>query len=121
MGAFLEACWNALAPGRMDSPDLVKQFREVGLRQIIASTDPADVAYDPRSGHLYIADSEIEELSQFAGVNIFETSLDGKTLYRSYATNNSEPTGVSFNTFVRLMSAAHALGSSFDLISNTCL
>jgi hypothetical protein len=39
MGAFLEACWNALAPGRMDSPDLVKQFREVGLRQIIASTD----------------------------------------------------------------------------------
>jgi hypothetical protein len=39
MGAFLEACWNALAPGRMDSPDLVKQFRVVGLRQIIASTD----------------------------------------------------------------------------------
>jgi hypothetical protein len=39
MGAFLEACWNALAPGRMDSPDLVKQFRMVGLRQIIASTD----------------------------------------------------------------------------------
>ena len=39
MGAFLEACWNALAPGRMDSPDLVKQFREVGLRQFIASTD----------------------------------------------------------------------------------
>ncbi len=39
MGAFLEACWNALAPGRLDSPDLVKQFREVGLRQIIASTD----------------------------------------------------------------------------------
>ncbi|MGH7808767.1 MAG: DUF6282 family protein [Candidatus Binatia bacterium] len=39
MGAFLEACWNALAPGRMDSPDLVNQFRAVGLRQIIASTD----------------------------------------------------------------------------------
>jgi hypothetical protein len=39
MGAFLEACWNALAPGRMDSPELVKQFREVGLRQFIASTD----------------------------------------------------------------------------------
>ena len=39
MGAFLEACWNALAPGRMDSPELVQQFREVGLRQIVASTD----------------------------------------------------------------------------------
>jgi len=39
MGAFLEACWNALAPGRMDSPELVQQFREIGLRQVIASTD----------------------------------------------------------------------------------
>jgi uncharacterized protein DUF6282 len=39
MGAYLEACWNALAPGRMDSPELVQQFREIGLRQVIASTD----------------------------------------------------------------------------------
>ena len=39
MGAFLETCWNALAPGRMDSPELVHQFREVGLGQMIASTD----------------------------------------------------------------------------------
>lgn len=39
MGAFLEACWNALAPGRMDSPELVQQFREIGLRQVVASTD----------------------------------------------------------------------------------
>jgi Family of unknown function (DUF6282) len=39
LGAFLESCWNALAPGRLDSPDLVKQMRAVGLRQVIASTD----------------------------------------------------------------------------------
>jgi hypothetical protein len=39
MGAFLEACWNALAPGRMDSPELVQQLREVGLRQFVVSTD----------------------------------------------------------------------------------
>lgn len=39
MGAFLESCWNALAPGRMDSPELVQQFREIGLSQIVASTD----------------------------------------------------------------------------------
>jgi hypothetical protein len=39
MGAFLESCWNALAPGRMDSPELVQQFREVGLRHVVASTD----------------------------------------------------------------------------------
>jgi hypothetical protein len=39
MGAFLEACWNALAPGRMDSPELVQQLRAVGLRQVVVSTD----------------------------------------------------------------------------------
>ena len=39
MGAFLETCWNALAPGRMDSPELVQQFRLIGLQQIIVSTD----------------------------------------------------------------------------------
>jgi predicted metal-dependent TIM-barrel fold hydrolase len=39
MGAFLEACWNALAPGRMDSPELVQQFRQIGLHQVVASTD----------------------------------------------------------------------------------
>jgi hypothetical protein len=39
MGAFVEVCWNALAPGRMDSPELVQQLREIGLQQVIASTD----------------------------------------------------------------------------------
>ena len=39
MGAFVEVCWNALAPGRMDSPQLVKELRQVGLRQVVASTD----------------------------------------------------------------------------------
>ena len=39
MGAFLEACANALAPGRMDSFELVRQFRQIGLPQVIASTD----------------------------------------------------------------------------------
>jgi len=39
MGAFLEACWNALAPGRMDAPELVAQFRKIGLNRVVASTD----------------------------------------------------------------------------------
>jgi hypothetical protein len=39
MGAFVEVCWNALAPGRMDSPQLVKELRQIGLRQVVASTD----------------------------------------------------------------------------------
>ncbi len=39
MGAFVEVCWNALAPGRMNSPELVNQLRDIGLRQVVASTD----------------------------------------------------------------------------------
>ncbi len=39
LGAFVEVCWNILAPGRMDSPELVHQLREIGLRQVVASTD----------------------------------------------------------------------------------
>jgi hypothetical protein len=39
LGAFVEVCWNALAPGRLDSAELVKQLREIGLRQVVASTD----------------------------------------------------------------------------------
>jgi hypothetical protein len=39
LGAFIEVCWNALAPGRRDSPELVQQLRAIGLGQVIASTD----------------------------------------------------------------------------------
>ncbi len=39
LGAFVETCWNQLAPGRMDSPDLVKKLRAIGLGQVVASTD----------------------------------------------------------------------------------
>ncbi|HXG52630.1 MAG TPA: DUF6282 family protein [candidate division Zixibacteria bacterium] len=39
LGAFVEVCWNALAPGRMDSFELVRQLREIGLSQVVASTD----------------------------------------------------------------------------------
>jgi hypothetical protein len=39
MGAFVEVCWNILAPGRMDSPELVQQLQAIGLNQVVASTD----------------------------------------------------------------------------------
>jgi hypothetical protein len=76
MGAFLEACWNALAPGRMDSPELVKQFREVGLRQIVVSTDyfrpyspnPAEL-FRMYLGMLHEGGLSIEEVRQVAGAN----------------------------------------------------
>lgn len=39
LGAFVEVCWNQLAPGRMDSPELVSKLRIIGLGQVVASTD----------------------------------------------------------------------------------
>ena len=38
-GAFVEVCWNQLAPGRMDSAELVAKLRAIGLSQVVASTD----------------------------------------------------------------------------------
>jgi hypothetical protein len=48
---------------------------------------------------LFIADSEINELSVFNGNNIFEVSLTGDTVYGQYASNNKEPTGLTYNEF----------------------
>ena len=39
LGAFVEACWNHLAPGRMSSPDLVEIVRSIGVHQVVVSTD----------------------------------------------------------------------------------
>jgi hypothetical protein len=38
-GAFVEVCWNALAPGRMSPNARVSELRAVGLGQVVASTD----------------------------------------------------------------------------------
>lgn len=39
LGAFIETCWPQLAPGRMGSEELVEKLRQVGIRQVVASTD----------------------------------------------------------------------------------
>jgi hypothetical protein len=75
-GAFVEVCWNALAPGRMDSPELVQQLRAVGLRQVIASTDYFR-PYSPHPaelmrmflGMLYEGGLSKDEVKQAACVN----------------------------------------------------
>ena len=67
---------------------------------IIRSTDIAGIAYHPPSGHLYLADSEINELPAiFNGDNLFETSLSGDHVFREIASNNTEPTGITYNEF----------------------
>jgi len=66
---------------------------------IIKSTDAAGIGYHPPSNHLYIADSEINETIQFEGNNIFETNLLGDQIIREIASNNTEPTGITYNEF----------------------
>jgi hypothetical protein len=67
---------------------------------IIRSTDVADLTYHAPSGHLYLVDSEIEEISSiFNGDNIFEVSLAGNQVFREITSNNDEPTGITYNEF----------------------
>jgi len=62
------------------------------------SPDPAGIAYLPHSGKLLAADSEVDEMSIFAGANLFELGfsgvLEGTGDTLAYS---SEPTGLAFN------------------------
>ncbi len=76
-----------------------------GTPLLIPSIDPAGICYHAPSGHLFIADSEINEVApawDLIGANIFEVSLAGDTLVASYdltALGNNEPTGITYNEF----------------------
>ena len=77
----------------------------VGDPLLIPSIDPAGISYHPPSGHLFIADSEINEVAVVfseVGGNIFEVSAAGDSLLAIYDTTiegNNEPTGITFNEF----------------------
>lgn len=62
------------------------------------SPDPAGLAYLSASQQLMVADSEVDEMAIFEGVNIFESSLQAK-LGKTHNTLafSKEPTGVAFN------------------------
>ena len=69
---------------------------------IIPSTDPAGLAYNNHSGQLLIADSEINELTEWVEKNIFITNLNGSQLHNSLKTtqvrqDNYEPNGITYN------------------------
>ena len=66
---------------------------------IVPSTDAAGITYYPSSGHLYLADSEINELPEFEGNNVFEISPTGSQLVREIATGNDEPTGIEYSQY----------------------
>jgi hypothetical protein len=92
---------------------LVRTF-ETWNGGIIKSTDPSGITYHPHVGHLFISDSEINEITAIWNCeNIFEINLTGDQVFNTFdsfnpggqpcppITNNRnrEPTGITFNEF----------------------
>jgi DNA-binding beta-propeller fold protein YncE len=62
------------------------------------SPDPAGIAWDPEQDRLLVSDSEVNEMSIFAGKNWFETTRFGSLLRsRSTMDFSDEPTGVAID------------------------
>jgi hypothetical protein len=94
-----------LNPGVLGAGEinLVRAF-ETWNGGIIMSTDPAGIAYHPPSDHLFISDSEINEITAiWNSENVFETSLAGDDVFNTFdavpPTGPREPTGITYNSF----------------------
>ncbi|MCI0692430.1 hypothetical protein L0337_10560, partial [candidate division KSB1 bacterium] len=63
------------------------------------SPDPCGIAYIPSSNRLIISDSEVEEMSIYAGVNYWEVTLASSQIreYTTYPAFSDEPTDVAYN------------------------
>jgi hypothetical protein len=60
--------------------------------------DPSGLTYDPTTSRLIIADGEVEEMSIFAGVNLFQATLGGTLVATGDTMDYSiEPVGLAFN------------------------
>lgn len=78
-------------------------FDGSGVPLLIPAIDPAGVTWHAPSGHLFITDSEIDEVPEawaIVGANVFEVSAAGDTLHATYdltASGNEEPSGITYN------------------------
>jgi hypothetical protein len=62
------------------------------------SPDPSGITYLPAKDRLVISDSEVDEMSIFRGVNLFQLSRNGSLTDTGVTTSYSnEPTGLGFN------------------------
>ncbi len=63
------------------------------------SPDPSGLAYDTTRNRLLISDGEVEEMTIFQGVNVWETSLTGTVLNTGNTKTffSYEPAGVAYN------------------------
>ncbi len=62
------------------------------------STDSGGITYVSHLGQLFVADSEVEEVSLYSGANIFELKLDGTLVEKGNTLSfTPEPTGIAYN------------------------
>ena len=62
------------------------------------SPDPSGLAYDPTTNRLILVDGEVEEMTIFAGVNLYEATLGGALAATGDTMDYSiEPVGLAFN------------------------
>jgi DNA-binding beta-propeller fold protein YncE len=104
------------APPRL--PEAAAAMETASLVQVIdtsrfhpPSPDPAGIAYFSSMNTLLMSDSEVNEMSIYAGVNVWELSLGGSP--RDTATTDppsNEPTGVGFDPGVN---ASGGVGTVF--------
>lgn len=111
---FLTFC--SKEPNTPDLPSVQKELRLVRTFEtwqggIIMSTDPTGITFHQPSGHLFIVDSEINEINEIWDCkNVFEVSWAGDEVFNTFdvygfggdpcpAKNKREPTGITFNPF----------------------
>ncbi len=113
-GLFVAACAAALGglPGAAGGVGAAFQvfryetgYDSEGVPLTIPSIDPSGVTYHHPTGHVFIADSEIDEVPEvfdLVGGNIFEVSLAGDVLFGVYDVTplgNPEPTGIVYSPY----------------------
>lgn len=113
-GVFFAFC--SKEPNAPDLSPVKKELRLVRTFEtwqggIILSNNPTGITFHQPSGHLFITDSEINEISEIWNCeNVFEVSLAGDELFNTFdvyapggnscpANNKREPTGITFSEF----------------------
>lgn len=84
---------------------LASAFKASVVRTILTSRfsppspDPMDLAYDAATNSLVMPDSEVEEMSLYSGVNVWEMSLTGSVSRTSNTRSfSNEPAGLSIDS-----------------------
>jgi PKD repeat protein/uncharacterized protein YjiK len=89
------------APAALFAPEVATLVQTINTYQFNPpSPDPAGITWLGHREHLLISDSEVNEMSIFQDVNLFEIDLDGNLLETGNTTihlSNKEPTGVAWN------------------------